>query len=348
MQLNYMSIKDALGKRQMNTPEQPAPSPLLVNGGDAFVGIEIALEDWKCNVGGWDERIAAYWVEHEEGSLRNGREFVLSPPRKASSIIDALDNFFGLGARWNPSERASVHVHVDMTNGYTVQQFRTLFVLTYMLEGAIYRVADENRKWASYSCPLSDMRQHRMASILAAPTAAEFKKGLVGAYHEEKYYGFNCVSLTKHGTIEFRYFPCTTDKDTIISWINLCYDLYYTARDIVSIDALYKTVRDMGVVRFLKQHMPKSAEALLVYLDEEDACKRLANCVAMVNDAGLLKPIKEVPCEQQIKSVAFTRMLEKVCAPVYEEERKIVEHDAVRVPVDELYAALLKQAKANI
>lgn len=313
---------------------------------DLLTGVEIELEDWQEDGNNGDVDLSNYWTEHEEGSLRNGREFVLHPPRNGGKLATAIDQFFACGARWNPSERASVHVHLDMLNGATVAGFRAMFMLFYALEGAIYRVADENRKWASYSCPLIDMRADRLSAILAATTHAGFKRGLVGDYHEEKYYGFNSVSLSKHGTIELRYFPCTTNKATLLSWINLCQELYSAAIEL-DVPTLAQRIRDLGVEQFIRTHLPRSADDLLAYVDAQEVTQRVAECLAIYSDANVLKPIKYVANDANLKSAAYAKLFNKLCAPIAKRERLKKEMDVVEVNVDELYIALLNQAHNN-
>ena len=341
--LNDLQISAVLEKHRRFIPAAEDSQRFAQPG--LLTGIEIELEDWDDDFANHKIDIRTFWTEHDEGSLRNGREFVLYPPRNGEQLADAIDTFFNFGAKWNPSERASVHVHLDMLGDVTVAQFRAMFALFYALEGAIYRVADENRKWASYSCPLIDMRNDRLVNLLAAKTIAAFKRGLVGDYHEEKYYGFNAVSLSKHGTIELRYFPCTTNKDTLISWINLCHELYAAAmkHDVIT---LANEVRKLGVEDFIRTYLPRSAGDLLVYTDASEVLMRLAECVAIYSDNNAVKAKRFVERDDGLKNSAYRKMLEKVCAPIFALEKKKQEMDAIEVDVDQLYRALLKQANA--
>lgn len=310
-----------------------------------LTGVEIELEDWVNPPDGIGA-IGHCWDEHDEGSLRNGREFVLNPPRNGADLEQAIDAFFNAEAKWNPSERASVHVHLDMLTDSTVGEFRALFTLAYAMEGAIYRVADENRKWTSYSCPLTDMRASRMVAILNATTYAGLKRGLAGEYHEEKYYGFNAVSLCKHGTIELRYFPCTTNKATLISWINMCQELYMAAKG-QNVLSVVQKLHEIGPEAFVREHFKMSAGDLLAYLDVDEVLRRADECAAIYEDAHALKPYKHMLVDAGLKSEAYHKMFNKVCAPIAVIQAKKKELDAVEVNVDALYDALLQAAKIN-
>lgn len=347
--IEELTIAAALEKRARYKPTVPDAQELSIFAvPDLLTGVEIELEDWNDDAATADYCLSAFsWTEHEEGSLRNGREFVLQPPKNGNDLSTSIDGFFNYGATWIPSERASVHVHLDMLNGVTVAGFRSMFMLFYALEGAIYRVADENRKWASYSCPLIDLRADRLAAILAASTVGSFKKALVGNYHEEKYYGFNAVSLSKHGTIELRYFPCTTNKDTLIAWINLCQEMYAAAVN-SNIPTLSEQIRQQGVVAFVRKHLPRSAESLLAYVDVQEVLHRVAECVAIYTDANANKPHRWLHSDADITNEAYIKMFNNVCAPVVELRKKKQELDVVEVNTESLYRELLQAARANI
>lgn len=273
---------DVLGKRQRYLPK-PGESKNLAESG-VLCGIEIELEEFRGN----NDKVAGlegWWDEHAEGSLVQGREFVLFPPRNGAELDKGVDKFFDAGFRYTGGERTSVHIHVDMLDGTTVGQFRAMFALTYLIEGAIYRVADENRKWGGYSSPLIDMGPERLNKILNGKTNGVFHAGLVGKVHEDKYYGFNAVSLTKHGTLEFRYFPCTDDKRVMYQWVNLCLEIKKAASKFEDASALLAELSNEGdLVRFIERHMPMSAREVLGYLDRPDAIERVRILKALLAD----------------------------------------------------------------
>jgi len=347
MDLNKLNVLGAINR----VGGEYAPSKKAAQLCDARIvnpsilcGVEIELEGWRATQAQMD-KFGDYWDEHEEGSLRDGREFVLYPPRNGSELTAGLDKFFNSGARWVPSERASVHIHLDMAQ-YTVGQFRSMFALIYALEGAIYRVADENRKWASYSCPLIDMRPARMYGILVANTRDKFRASVAGRYHEEKYYGFNAVSLNKHGTVEFRYFPCTTDGDLVYKWINLCMELHTAGTIFDDPLSLIERINALGVEDFVKKYLPRSADSLLMYMDRNETIRRLTTVVAMVKDAQQVG-VRVVGDLAEVQSEAFTNMLQNVLGEVYDNRAK-KKNEAVEVRAIDLYNNLLKQADVEV
>lgn len=280
-----------------------AASPLLAENG--LVGVEIELEEFR----GDADRTRPLWTLHDDGSLVNGMEFVLHPPLNGVKLIEGIDRFFDAKFQYTGGERTSVHIHVDMTNGVKVGQFRSLFALTFLLEGAIYRIADEHRKWAGYSSPIIDMSPQRMNRLLAGNTAAQFSAGVTGQIHQDKYYGFNSVSLKKHGTLEFRYFPCTDDKKVMMQWINLVLELKAVALQYNDPDDLLKQFTDdAAVVKWIKKNMPMSADAILQYLDRIDLLDRKRLVLAVMHDKNAAQyRVPEPQISKSLKRVAVKR-----------------------------------------
>lgn len=291
--MNDMKLADILGKRAQFKP-LGAESKKLAQS-NVLCGIEIELEEFKAPAGAIG-RLAGWWDEHAEGSLVQGREFVLFPPRSGADVEHGVNLFFDAGFRYTGGERTSVHIHVDMLDGTTVGQFRAMFALAYVIEGAIYRVADENRKWGGYSSPLIDMGPGRLNKILNAKNDGVFHAGLVGKQHEDKYYGFNAVSLNKHGTLEFRYFPCTDNKDVMYQWLNLVLEIKACASKFGSANDLLDQIKsEEDLLRFIRGNFKRSAEDIIGYLDRPDAVERVRILSALLGDDDAAAGATKVP-----------------------------------------------------
>lgn len=291
--INKTVLAEVLGKRQQYVA-QPGLSVKLAKS-DVLCGIEIELEEFR-HAGGGLAKLDGWWDEHVEGSLVQGREFVLFPPRNGAQLDKGIDLFFDQGFRYTGGERTSVHIHVDMLDGTTVGQFRAMFALTYLLEGAVYRIADENRKWGGYSSPLIDMGPARLNKILNGKTNGVLHAGLVGSTHEDKYYGFNSVSLTKHGTLEFRYFPCTDDKQVMYQWLNLVLEIKIAASKFADATELLEKVKTQDdLLRFVREYLPRSADAIIGYMDRPDAVERGRILTAILGDEGAAEGPSKIP-----------------------------------------------------
>lgn len=312
MNMNEMTLRDAAGVRRGGYKAKPDAECGELANCNILCGIEIELENFAKGPKGVAALAAleGVWDEHNEGSLVNGREFVLCPPRNGRHLVAGIDTFFDAGFQYTGGERTSVHIHMDMMDGTTVGQFRALFALTFIVEGAVYRLADENRKWGGYSCPLIDMGPDRLNKILTGKSQAFFHAGLIGRAHEDKYYGFNPVSLTKHGTIEMRYFPCTDDKHLLYQWLNLCLELKTAASKFATANALLQqTDTEAKLVRFLNEHLPRSADAILQYLDRPDAVERNRILLAVLADQDA-----EAGASRKPKNAGFSKSLKKAVA----------------------------------
>lgn len=248
---------------------------------DVLAGIEIELENLEDPRGKLHNVIQSGWKEMAEGSLVNGHEFAMYPPRNGKNLAAAIDTFFNSGFNYTTGERTSVHIHVDMMDATTVGQLRSVVGLVYALEGPIYRAADENRKWASYSCPLSDMTPERFGRFFGTDTPSAFRSAMTGDCHEDKYFGCNLASIRKHGTLEFRYFPCTTSKDKLLGWVNMCIELKKAGSLFNSVEELSAGLgSEDALVRFLQEQMPSTWAQIHPYIDTADSLRRLQEVVA--------------------------------------------------------------------
>lgn len=328
MNVNNLLLTECHGLRQRYAVRPSAPTHVLAND-NLLMGIEIELENFR-DPGDYLGYVLDHgWTEHAEGSLVNGREFVMHPPRNGETALNSINRFFDSGFKYTASERTSIHVHVDMTDDITVGQFRSILALTYMLEGPIYRMADENRKWGSYSCPLTDMRPDRFNALFAEKDMGLLQVAMSGAYHEEKYYGCNVVSLRKHGTLEYRYFPCTTDKATLLKYVNLCLELKTAGSKFASpSDLCEETNTTDKVVAFIKRHLPMSSEYLLPYLDAADSVHRILSVDAITSDPN----INKVPYAGVQPSPAIQRYLDaKKKDRKVSKQEKVLAHDQARL-----------------
>lgn len=275
-----------------------------------FMGIEIETEDFAY-VAQTVEELAEYWTRHDDGSLRNGTEWVTRKPFAGKQLTAAVDGFFGKRRAYNMSERTSVHLHINMTNAeITVDQFRSLFCLAYVIDPAVFRIADENRKWCSYCCPLSDMGEERLSNLLSSDKRNKIMAAVSGDQHEDKYYGFNIVSLKKHGTLEFRHFACTQDKDQMESWIVLVQEIKKAGISFDDPKVMLEMMQSGDqIAALLRAKMPKSAASILQYLDRDDAVQRAARLLVILNN----KPIQEQRMNHAA-APAYDRLKQKLAA----------------------------------
>lgn len=184
-----------------------------------LMGVELEMEGVRVD-GGPVGAVPPGWTTHVDASLRDGIEFVTSPPAAGAKLKRAVNAFYAMNVTSNNSPRTSTHIHVNASN-VTVDQLRTMYALSYILEPALFQIVGETRKYCGYCMPLTEMAPNRVKNLLVSNKWAEVNSAL-GGRNEDKYYGFNVNSVRKHGTVEFRYFPGGPSKEELESWLHYC------------------------------------------------------------------------------------------------------------------------------
>lgn len=213
-----------------------------------LLGVELELENVR-----WDEdEVPDGWVTHVDESLRNGIEFVFRSPKAGSDMLGVVDNFFAAGIKWNNSPRTSTHIHVN-AGDLTVEQLRSMYVLTYIVEDALFQTIAKTRKYCGYCMSLYEMPPIRARNILGTLSPNTLVQSM-GGPNAEKYYGFNINSARKHGTVEFRYFPGGPSKEELLGWINYCTDVKAIALK-YSLDSILGIQDEQSLVNFLLENL---------------------------------------------------------------------------------------------
>lgn len=280
MSKNTRSINKPFNKRAVTAPIADSAWPLP----NEFVGVEIEVED----LSGDATRTFPEWGTHSDGSLRNGIEFVLSGPTAGRGLTAAIDKFFDAGLTYSMSERTSIHIHINASDNMTFDQFRNMFVLMYLIEPAVFRWADENRKWCGYCSPLTDLDPSRLVPILTdnSEDASQFVRAVQGGGNSDRYYGYNMAAFARHGTVEFRYFPCTNDKQRVIEWIKFVMLTKRTAVNATDPEAILSACATAsGLEGFITSNFGEVAEYIIRNLDFNDAILRVKNLLALFSVA---------------------------------------------------------------
>jgi hypothetical protein len=179
-----------------------------------FFGIELEVE--ACN----QRDPFDMWTVHNDGSLRDGTEFVLAKPLGGNSLDKAINNFYARGMNYTSGPRTSTHIHVNMRDA-SIDNLRSMTMMIYFLEDAIFNSVGESRKWSGYSVGLNEMELHRLKSIMSSNDMKVLYGAISPTRNQERYYGFNTAAFRKHGTVEFRYFPGGPSKRELETWVDL-------------------------------------------------------------------------------------------------------------------------------
>lgn len=244
----------------------PTNNPLYPH----LLGVELELEDSNVT----STAMPAGWDFHEDGSLRNGAELVLRNPLNGNALLTAIAHFYNKRYTYTAGPRTSTHIHVNMSED-NVGLARRMFVLTYMVEDALFAAVEEKRKYAGYCMALSEMNPQRIRDFLTTDDRRTFRDTLMGR-NTEKYYGFNINSIHKHGTVEFRYFTGGPRKPDLLDWIAFVNELK-TAAINTQMDELVSLGKPEDVSAFVMRKFPtwgqrlleaRGAESMMNSLDE--------------------------------------------------------------------------------
>lgn len=215
------------------------------------LGLEIEVEgsgllnSWRSN---------PTWNYHEEGSLRNGAEFVLAKPIKLSELSEAMDQLAVLtkSAKIKNSIRTSTHIHVNVLD-YTVREVYTALVMYWLVENALVQTQGVNRIGNLHCLRLCD---------------SEGAIGMIGreladgvpfrdiANDNYRYLAVNLAALGKFGTLEFRFFAGMTDPEVTKAWCQAMVQLVRRAR---TYSSPFEVLRSFGRVspqHFLDGFLP--------------------------------------------------------------------------------------------
>lgn len=222
MSVNKLSVRALVKKVALSVPKPDSrwASP------DAFIGLEIETE--ACNILNHNTLAQAGWTYKEDGSLRNsGIEFVFDGPKSGKAISTALDTFFDDPAPvvYTPNPRAAIHIHINWLDddaGSDIGALRKLITLMYCIEPAVFEWVDSTRKWCGFAAQMNELSDRKLRSLMTADSASGMSSALSegGSSGRNRYFGLNLAALLRYGTVEFRYFPCVTDKESVERWIN--------------------------------------------------------------------------------------------------------------------------------
>jgi len=197
-------------KSLVNVPPQ-GPDPTLVYG----VELEIEGLDDGTN---FDDCLVPGMHHTEDGSLRNGREFITSP-MKMRELDYTLRQFFRQNefTEDNYSERCSVHVHVNVgdmpyTNPCSV------FLLYQMYEKVLFDWIGGDRENNIFCAP---WYTSLLGKNLLHQDYDSFEQILGRVVRWQKYTAVNLLPISTLNTIEWRHMGGTADVERILMWCRL-------------------------------------------------------------------------------------------------------------------------------
>lgn len=173
-------------------------------------GVEIEMEGRRLNADlmGWDV--------HQDGSLRNGVEYVFDGPKKLAKGISLVQELYHTWdrqeARLEPSYRCSTHVHVNVSD-WNVKEVQAAVFAYHLLEDLFLTRVHQDRK------------DNRFA--VSGRYSKELERNpLWGGNPQDireevyKYSSLNTATLNKYGTLEFRSLHASKDSAIVVDWLH--------------------------------------------------------------------------------------------------------------------------------
>ena len=234
------------------------------------VGIEVELEriDLQLN--------PKYLIEDDDGSIRNGREYISNGPINGEGLTEAMNDFHIQSLRKGAdpdlccNHRCSTHIHVDMTDMNDEDELYTFLLLSLFMEPTIFNCFDnESRKESIYCVPL--YKQDWYLNVLNEGIRNKDLYDI--SQQSQKYSAINLNRLVNGageevglGTIEFRMFPATLDGNDLRKWVNilLSMKLYATTHSVEDVRGLSNFLSRMGTETFLYEIFGNEGAELLL------------------------------------------------------------------------------------
>ncbi len=263
-----------------HSPKLSVPSSSIAMP-DNFVGIELELEGSRLPT-----RMTG-WQVKQDGSLRQGLEYVTNGPVVGSGIIDALDKFnetlVANRTEVLPSARTSTHVHLDFSQERdTINLIQDWLAAYYLIEDCFFGFTDIDRKYVGYCAP---WRDHKISlfDILKARSLQEAYGALENC---GRYVGANVASLKKYGTIELRHSALIYRTEEVVRWINLGLRLKKFVYDNCSIDkSIVDVLQETGLPAFVKTVLA-GEERLYQFVDYPEMEVRLRELTTVLPSNG--------------------------------------------------------------
>lgn len=177
------------------------------------LGVEI---EWEGRLNPWSSEISIYWDNKEDGSLRNGREYVLKKPLTMSEFPSAVDELRKLskGSKAIYSNRTSVHIHFNISN-YKLYQVLNILTFNYIVERMLIASQGPDRRGNLFCLGIHDAE-----SILDSIDFSLRHEGYLVDFSQDhsKYSALNLSAISMYGSVEWRFLRGMTDLDEIQDW----------------------------------------------------------------------------------------------------------------------------------
>jgi hypothetical protein len=183
---------------------------------DHIVGIEVEVEADRLPT----SDLPPGWVVTQDGSLRDGLEYIFRRPCTLKTaqkrLINLNDLFRTLDSGIRDSVRAGVHVHLNVQN-MTLAQLLNFITISIMFEGVLARYCGRSRE-GNLFCLRSSDAQYILHAISEAAQHADLQ---IFNDDDLRYAFVNLKAIPTHGSLEFRSLKTPEDMTNIYEWVEI-------------------------------------------------------------------------------------------------------------------------------
>lgn len=229
------------------------------------------------------------WNRHHDGSLVNGFEYTLKSPTEGALLSKAISELFAPPSDFHRTFTGSTHIHIDMLGAeVTLDVLRTMVLLVYTLEPALYAAGDISREWCGYSNSLKSADPTLLSTLFADDVSSKFTRTYRRGSMLGRYYGLNLTALTDYGSLEFRYFPTATSAEELVNWINLVQSFKKAALGIGTPSALKEIINDQAnYENMISSYFPAYASLINSSVDWRQVHSMFTKANVVMNDSKL-------------------------------------------------------------
>lgn len=214
------------------------------------IGIEVEVEgtDLVANVP------SRLWTRHEEGSLRNGIEYVTTERVRLENLPETMLEFKSLTsqAKFRNSIRTSVHVHVDVRS-LTLRELYVAVCLFYLLEDTLVTSQGPTRIGNLFCLRGRDAESIFNTLFQDAGKEMHFQSW----NNHNRYASQNLSAVKKFGSLEYRFLKGMTDPAEIEMWVRALYSMVFESRRFKTLHDLIECYNSMTYPAFFASFFTK-------------------------------------------------------------------------------------------
>ncbi|AUX83647.1 amidoligase enzyme [Pseudomonas phage NV1] len=194
------------------------PAAITFTGNDVLpdsgaIGIEVELENLEARQ--WPA--VQGWLKKEDGSLRDGKEYIFDGPQSGDQALASIRAFAAAMATAgvDPTFRCSTHIHLDVRD-MTWDKYERLVLLYMVYEDVFFDHCQDYRRQSNFCIPFqsNDWLPSTFGQRILAQDRADRK--FHGCHQWPKYSALNLQVTGNFGSVEFRGSHALTDEADLI------------------------------------------------------------------------------------------------------------------------------------